>query len=133
MPEVSVVIPAYNAGRTIAAALESVFAQTYRDFEVIVVDDGSDDDTATCLGPWRDRIAYVRSGPNGGPARARNIGIAHARGRLIAFLDADDAWMPRKLHRQVEYFDRFPETGLLHAKTLVDPAPLPAMNATSDS
>ena len=132
MPDVSVIIPAYNAGRTISAALQSVFAQTYKDFEVIVVDDGSDDDTGRCVAAWGNRVTYVRVA-NGGPGRARNIGISHARGWLLAFLDADDAWMPRKLQRQVAYFARFPETGLLHAATLKDPAPLTAINATADS
>src|SRR5207253_10816654 len=109
-PDVSVVIPAFNAASTIDAALQSVFAQTYRSFEVIVVDDGSEDATAARVAEWGDRVVYVRQ-PNGGPGRARNVGIAHARGRLIAILDADDAWMPRKLQQQVAYFDRFPETG----------------------
>jgi len=100
MPEVSVVIPAYNAGRTISAALASVFAQTYRDFEVIVVNDGSTDDTAQRLEEWSGRLVTICQ-RNGGPGRARNEGIARARGRLIAFLDADDIWLPRKLERQV--------------------------------
>jgi len=108
MPEVSVVIPAYNAGRTITAALASVFAQTYRDFEVIVVDDGSTDDTPRRLADWADyRVVVVRQ-PNSGPAHARNEAIARARGRLVAFLDADDIWLPRKLERQVAYYRRFP-------------------------
>jgi glycosyltransferase involved in cell wall biosynthesis len=122
-PEVSVVVPAFNAGRTIADALASIFAQTYSDFEVVVVDDGSTDETGARLAQWGDRIVLLRQ-PNGGPARARNAGIARARGRLIAFLDADDVWLPRKLERQVAYFDRFPETGLLHAATLVSRSPV---------
>src|SRR5436190_1570422 len=104
MPQVSVIVPAFNAGRTISAALASVFAQTYRDFEVIVVDDGSTDDTAARIAEWGDRVLYVRQ-PNGGPARARNTGIGRSRGRLVAFLDADDVWLPEKLERQVAYFD----------------------------
>src|SRR5262245_29057917 len=107
MPEVSIVIPAFDAGRTIDAALQSVFAQTYGDFEVIVVDDGSTDDTPKCVKRWGARVSYVRV-PNGGPARARNVGLARAKGRLAAFLDADDVWLPRKLLRQVQYFERFP-------------------------
>jgi GT2 family glycosyltransferase len=120
-PRVSAIVPAYNAERTIAKALESAFAQTWRDFEVIVVDDGSTDATCAALEPWRDAITYVRQ-PNGGPGRARNRGIARARGDLVAFLDADDAWLPHKLERQIEYFDAFPGTGLLHtAVFLGDP------------
>ena len=72
-PEVSVVIPAFNASRTISAALDSVFAQTYKNFEVIVVDDGSTDDTARRVAEFGGRVEYVRQA-NGGPARARNVG-----------------------------------------------------------
>jgi glycosyltransferase involved in cell wall biosynthesis len=122
-PTVSVVIPAYNAGRTIDAALRSVFSQTYRDFEVIVIDDGSVDDTAERVGAWGNAVLFSRQA-NQGPAAARNHGIQRARGRLLAFLDADDVWLPTKLERQVAYFDAFPETGLLHTDALVSHAPL---------
>jgi glycosyltransferase involved in cell wall biosynthesis len=130
-PEVSVVIPAFNASRTISAALESVFAQTYKNFEVIVVDDGSTDDTARRVAEFGSRVEYVRQA-NGGPARARNVAIRRARGRLVAFLDADDVWMPRKLQRQTAYFERFPETGLLHGRTLVSDTPTLTMRTTGD-
>ncbi len=115
MPQVSVVIPVFNAARVISAALRSVFAQTFSDFEVIVVDDGSEDlpELTATLAAFEGRIQYLRQ-PNGGPAKARNTGIAHATGNLVAFLDADDEWQPEKLARQVEYFSRYPETGLLH-------------------
>ena len=132
MAEVSVIIPAFNAGRTIAAALRSVFTQTYCDFEVIVVDDGSTDDTEARVAEWSDRVVYKRQ-RNGGPGRARNAGIAIASGRLIAFLDADDVWLPRKLARQVAYFERFPSTGLLHAAALVSRAPLTTLRETADA
>jgi hypothetical protein len=119
MPEVSVIIPVYNCAGLIGAALRSVFAQTFTDFEVIIVDDGSQDGTAlrAALAPWQDRFTYIRQA-NGGPASARNTGLSRARGRLIAFLDADDEWMPEKLARQIEYFARYPETGLLHTAML---------------
>lgn len=115
MPRVSVVIPVYNSAHLIGRALESVFAQTFADFEVIVVDDGSDDheELSAVLARWGDRVRSVRQA-NGGPARARNTAIALATGDLIAFLDADDEWLPVKLERQVGYLDRYPETGLLH-------------------
>ena len=115
MPHVSVIIPVFNSAHLIGQALRSVFAQTYTDFEVVVVDDGSKDQDALLgvLQEWPDRVHYVRQA-NGGPASARNTGIAHARGELIAFLDADDEWLPEKLARQVEYFATYPETGLLH-------------------
>src|SRR5262245_4013808 len=132
MPAVSVIIPAFDAGRTIDAALHSIFAQTYRDFEGIVVDDGSRDDTAARIERWGAQVTCVRV-PNGGPARARNVGLAHARGHLAAFLDADDVWLPRKLQRQVQYFERFPSTGLLHAATIVSRTPVAVVNDTPDA
>ena len=121
MPSVSVIIPAFNAAPLIGNALRSVFAQTVQDFEVIVVDDGSEDETAlmAALAEWAERITYIRQ-PNGGPARARNTGIARATGRLIAFLDADDEWLPEKLETQIAYFDRYPETGMLHTGVVGD-------------
>ena len=130
-PVVSVIIPAYNAGRTIDAALQSVFAQTFRAFEIIVIDDGSEDDTPERARAWGDTITFQRQ-PNAGPAAARNHGIRIARGRLVAFLDADDVWLPPKLERQVAYFDRFPETGLLHTDALVSHASWPMMLERTD-
>jgi len=132
MPDVSVVIPAFNAGRTITAALQSVFAQTFRRYEVIVVDDGSTDDTGLRIAEVGGRIQYVRQ-TNGGPGAARNEGVRRARGRLIAFLDADDVWLPRKLQRQIAYFDRFPETGLLHAHTIVSRTPTQTLRELVDA
>jgi glycosyltransferase involved in cell wall biosynthesis len=132
MPRVTVIIPAYNAGCTITAALESVFAQTYADFDVIVVDDGSTDDTAQRVAEFGERVTFMRQ-PNGGPASARNRAIRHASSPLIAFLDADDVWLPRKLERQVAYFDRFPQTGFIHTAALVSPTPTLAVLETSDS
>jgi hypothetical protein len=115
MPHVSVVIPVFNAAALIGAALRSVFAQTFTDFEVIVVDDGSEDreELAAVLAEFSGRLHYIRQS-NGGPAKARNAGIAQTSGELVAFLDADDEWLPEKLARQVEYFRQYPETGLLH-------------------
>ena len=123
MPHVSVVIPVFNSARLIPSALGSVFAQTFRDFEVIVVDDGSDDraELVDALAKWNGRIRYIRQA-NGGPARARNTGMAHATGELIAFLDADDEWQPEKLAKQVQYFREYPETGLLHTAVIGVPA-----------
>ena len=116
-PKVSVIIPALNAGRTIAAALGSVFEQTYRHMEVIVVDDGSSDDTAQKVAAWGDRVTYFKQ-PNAGPGSARNAGIARSTGDFIAFLDADDFWLPTKIERQVAYFVQFPCTGLVHSAAL---------------
>ena len=112
---VSVVIPVFNSATLLGDALRSVFAQTFRDFEVIVVDDGSEDRETLdqTLAAWSGRVRVLRQS-NGGPARARNTGIAHATGDLVAFLDADDEWRPEKLAKQVAYFRQHPETGLLH-------------------
>lgn len=120
-PRVSVIIPAFNAGRTIDAALQSAFAQSYGNFEVIVVDDGSSDDTVERVRAWGDRVALHQQ-PNAGPAAARNRAMQHARGELIAFLDADDLWLPVKLERQVAYYDQHPQTGLLHCDALTTTA-----------
>lgn len=97
---VSVVIPAYNYARFLPAALESVFAQTAPVGEVIVVDDGSTDGTRQALAPFLDRIVLLQQ-PNRGEAVARNAGMERASGDWVAFLDADDAWEPRKIERQV--------------------------------
>jgi glycosyltransferase involved in cell wall biosynthesis len=102
-PQVSVVIPVFNGEQTIKRALDSVFAQTFPDLEVIVVDDASIDGTAAIVAQYgTDRLTFVRSSENQGAGAARNKGIAQARGRWVAFLDADDAWKPEKLARQVE-------------------------------
>ena len=103
-PAVSVVIPAYNAGWCIRRAVDSVLAQTFTDFELIVVNDGSTDGTAQILSSYGDALRVV-SQPNGGMSCARNAGIHLARGRYIAFLDADDRWLAPKLERQVTLLD----------------------------
>jgi glycosyltransferase involved in cell wall biosynthesis len=113
MPAYSVVIPTYNFGGFIAAAIDSVLAQTERDLEIIVVDDGSTDDTEARLAPYRDRIRYFRQS-NAGPSVARNRGILHAEAPLIAFLDADDLWRPTKLARQAAYLKQHTDTVLCY-------------------
>ena len=116
-PAVSVVIAAFNAERTIAETLGSIAAQTCRDFEVIVVDDGSTDRTAELVGDSAagfPQLVCIGQANRGQPA-ARNRGIAAARGRYVAFVDADDLWMPEKLERQVGYFDAHPEAGLVYS------------------
>jgi glycosyltransferase involved in cell wall biosynthesis len=101
-PLVSVVIPAYNAARTIRETVSSALEQTMSDVEVIVVDDGSQDDTVDLVAHMDDpRVKLVRQ-PNAGPAAARNNGIRHATGEWVALLDADDLWLPQKLERQLE-------------------------------
>ena len=100
MPRVSVVIPTYNSARYLGAAIDSVFAQTFHDFEVVVVDDGSTDDTESMMSRRFQSVPYVRQ-PNLGVAKARNTGIEQTSGRYVAFLDADDTWLPAKLERQM--------------------------------
>jgi glycosyltransferase involved in cell wall biosynthesis len=103
---VSVVIPAYNSGAVVAEAIESVYAQTVLPGEVVVVDDGSTDDTPLILRQFEGRPGFssLRK-PNGGEASARNAGVERATGEYIAFLDHDDLWFPEKLERQLGQFD----------------------------
>jgi glycosyltransferase involved in cell wall biosynthesis len=117
-PIVSVVIPAYNAAWCLGRSVESVRAQTFRDFELIVVDDGSTDGTGAVLAALDGEIRVVRK-PNGGLSSARNAGIAAAEGRYVAFLDADDWWLPEKLARQVELMEARPELVFCSTTTAV--------------
>jgi glycosyltransferase involved in cell wall biosynthesis len=109
-PTVSVIIPAYNAAEFIGAAIESVLSQEVHADEILVIDDGSSDNTASVVRAYGDPVRYIGQ-PNGGPARARNRGLAEARGDYIAFLDADDLWLADKLRRQVAFLERHPEVG----------------------
>lgn len=117
-PTVTAVIPGYNYGRFLGEALESVLAQTQPAYEIIVVDDGSTDDTPEVARRYGDRIRYIRT-ENGGVSRARNTGVAEARGEFIAFLDADDRWLPDKLARQTAAFAANPDAGLVHTGSRV--------------
>ena len=110
---VSVIIPTYNYGRFVAGAIESALGQTCPSVEVIVVDDGSTDDTAEVVGKFGERVRYLRQ-ENSGVGAARNRGVAEAVGEFIAFLDADDTWEPTKLEKQLAVFERDPEVGLVH-------------------
>ncbi len=96
IPKVSIIIPAYNAEQFIDKTLDSVFNQSYQDFEVIVVDDGSCDGTGKVISKYKDRLTYILK-ENQGLSLARNTGIAVARGEYIAFLDHDDIWLPERL------------------------------------
>lgn len=105
-PDISVILPTYNRTTTLAAAMTSVLGQSYGDLELIVVDDASSDDVEAVVTGFSDaRIRYIRRGKNGGAAAARNTGLSAARGRLIAFQDSDDLWLPGKLERQLAFFD----------------------------
>ena len=103
-PLVSVIIPTYNRGRVVQEAIDSVLNQDFGDYELIVVDDGSDDNTPEILGAYGKAITVLQQ-PNKGVSAARNSGIAEAAGQLIAFLDSDDLWLPGKLTAQVKFFE----------------------------
>jgi teichuronic acid biosynthesis glycosyltransferase TuaG len=109
MARVSVIIPAHNAEAHIAGALRSVESQTYSAWEVVVADDGSTDGTAASVGGLGGRVRLVRSRGNLGPANARNLAISNSGGELLAFLDADDYWLPDFLAEQVALYDRSQE------------------------
>ena len=111
---VSVIIPVYNSERYISEAVESVLNQTYRNLQVIVINDGSTDGTERALEPYMDHINYFFQ-ENRGVAAARNVGIRSSRGRYIAFLDSDDIWMPEKLENQVSYMIGHPEFKFLYS------------------
>jgi glycosyltransferase involved in cell wall biosynthesis len=105
---VSVIIPTYNRKDWITKAIDSVLAQTYRNFEIIVVDDGSTDNTEAILQHYKDKICLIRQGNSGG-AVARNTGIKAAKGEWIAFLDSDDEWLPEKLAIQMGHICKRPD------------------------
>jgi glycosyltransferase involved in cell wall biosynthesis len=106
-PLVSVILPTYNRGWILTEAIDSVLAQDYKGYELIVVDDGSTDNTREILDTYGQNIIVLRQ-TNKGVSAARNRGIAEAGGQLIAFLDSDDLWLPRKLSRQVDFFNLNP-------------------------
>lgn len=112
MPRVSVIIPSYNSEATIGRAIRSVFAQTFTDYELILIDDASRDGTLTLIGEataGKENVKVIALERNGGAAAARNAGIQAAAGELIAFLDSDDEWLPEKLERQVAALDAAPQ------------------------
>ncbi len=113
MTTVSVIIPTYNYGRYLGQAIQSALDQTFPPYEVIVVDDGSTDETPQVLAAFGTRIRSVRQA-NAGVGAARNKGIAMARGEYIALLDSDDIWMPEKLELQMSRFAEDPSLGLVH-------------------
>lgn len=119
---VSIIIPTFNSTALVAEAVGSVLAQRVGTIEIIVVDDGSTDDTAQRLARFGDRVQYVYQ-RNSGVAAARNAGLARADGELVAFLDADDVWHPNKLQIQLDRLDRRPDLGLIGTGAFSWPAP----------
>lgn len=117
MPTISVVIPAYNAERTILETIKSVQQQTFSDFEIIIINDGSTDSTLELIQSIKDERLKVFSYENGGLPMARNRGISLAKGEFIAFIDADDLWTPDKLELQLAALKQHPEAGLAYSWT----------------
>jgi glycosyltransferase involved in cell wall biosynthesis len=106
---ISVIIPTYNRSAWVTEAAASVLAQSYRDFELLVVDDGSTDATFSTLAPFANKIQVLRQEESRGVSAARNLGAAAATADWLAFLDSDDLWLPNKLARQVEYLKAHPD------------------------
>jgi len=125
---VSIIIPTYNRAEYIGKAIESVLAQTYKDYEIIIVDDGSIDNTKQVLEPYMNRIRYICQG-NGGVSAARNTGIKAAKGKWIAFLDSDDRWLPHKLACQMEFIrDTTAKVCFTNVTHVHEPEPLMQVN-----
>ena len=114
-PKVSVIIPTYNRAHLISQAIDSVLQQTFSNLEIIVVDDGSIDDTEAVVKGYGDRVRYVWT-PNGGIGHARNVGMQHARGRYFTFLDSDDLLYPYALELQTQLLERFPAVSMVCAE-----------------
>jgi glycosyltransferase involved in cell wall biosynthesis len=117
MPRVSVILPVYNGATTIRKTIVSALQQTFSDFELIVIDDGSHDSTLSVLDEFRDRRLIVRAYSNAGPATSRNRGLNFANGEMVAFLDADDVWSADKLESQLAALDEHPEAALAYVWT----------------
>jgi glycosyltransferase involved in cell wall biosynthesis len=117
MPTISVIIPAYNAERTILETIASVQQQTFSDIELIVINDGSTDRTLEILNSIKDERLKILSYQNSGVCVARNRGVAHATGEFVAFLDADDLWSPEKLGLQLAALQQHPEAGVAYSWT----------------
>ena len=113
---VSVVIATFNMGRYLPQAVQSVLSQTYGNVEILIIDDGSNDDTAQIIRRWdQDERVRVYRQPNGGQAQARNRGVALSKGQYVAFLDADDEWLSHKLSRQMPLFAN-PQVGVVYSE-----------------
>lgn len=117
-PTVSIIVPTYNRAGLLPRALDSILAQTCADWEIVLVDDGSTDETPETAARYArrvgERFVYLRQ-RNGGSSRARNTGIDASRGRFLAFLDSDDEFLPRKLERQLAFFDARPQLGFVYS------------------
>lgn len=116
--QASVIVSTYNRAHYICEAIDSVLAQNYQNIEIIVVDDGSTDETRAVLRGYGDKIRYFYQENQGLPA-ARNFGIEKSSGKYLAFLDDDDIWFPEFLENQVAYLEAHPEVGMVHADLII--------------
>ncbi len=114
MPRVSVLIPTFNCAQYLGRAINTALDQTYRDFEIIIVDDGSTDETKEVVAQFGNKVTYHYQ-PNKGLSLARNVTLGKASGEFFAYLDADDMWYPQKLERQVAFLDANPNCGFVHS------------------
>ena len=115
IPLISVIIPTYNRTHCLGRSVQSVLNQTHTNLEIIIVDDGSIDDTEGLVASWTDaRLCYIKQA-NQGPSAARNNGVANAKGDIIAFHDSDDEWVENKIEKQLEYWRSHPECGLIYS------------------
>lgn len=135
---VSAIMPAYNSSAYIAEAIRSVLDQDYNNLELIVVDDGSSDDTTALARSFGERVTVIQQS-NKGPAAARNRGAQEARGELLAFIDSDDVWSPGKVRAQVDYLQAHPDVGVVYGRLIrwlekedgtFDPPPAPGSPPT---
>ncbi|AFZ01812.1 glycosyltransferase family 2 protein [Calothrix sp. PCC 6303] len=115
--KLSVIIPVYNSESSVAATLRSVLAQTYDDFEVIIVDDGCTDNSIDICKQFHDSRIKIIQQQNRGLAGARNTGIRHAQGEYLAFVDSDDLWLAEKLAKHIQHFERSPEVGVSFSRS----------------
>lgn len=117
MPKISVIIPTYNRADLLKDAVDSVLAQTYQDFELLIIDDGSTDHTRELLASYETHVTYLFQG-NRGVSSARNLGIRSSTGEYIALLDSDDLWLPSKLEQQVTVMEHDPNLQLCHTEEI---------------
>ncbi|MBC8486006.1 MAG: glycosyltransferase [Bacteroidetes bacterium] len=117
MKKIAIIIPTYNAAHFIEKAINSVLSQSYSNYEIVVVDDGSTDNTREVLEQYGDKITYIRQ-ENQGVAIARNTGILNSENEYIAFLDSDDEWLPEKLELQISILEKNNDIGLVHTNDI---------------
>jgi len=120
-PLISIITPTYNRATSLPRALESIFDQTFKNWEIIIIDDGSTDTTQEILKKFQEQnknVICIKHDKNKGVTAARNTGLHEAKGDYIAFLDSDDVWLPQKLEKQLEVFNRSPDIGLVYTGAL---------------